>query len=173
MSNIVGRSVLLSDDKVVTALFSLQCSKSLWHCYICWQKFINTCIPLGDSGDRRQSCKRKLFLIQRYRTSSLYRSNPAVLFIFTFSSSSLVPPVASISCFGKTSRDFVCACKSQNNVGNPPPLAFWYKNGEQIGRFGFLQKILYTDNITREVAKYTCKVKSYNLTDDQSITFSK
>ena len=86
--------------------------------------------------------------------------------------SSLVQPVANITCSGTTNRDFQCVCKGI--VGNPPPSACWYSNSGQIGHFGYLENNLYIDNITRgESGTYMCKVKSHNLTDTQNITFGK
>ena len=63
-------------------------------------------------------------------------------------------------------------CKS--DVGNPPPLAYWSKDGEMIGDFGYKEKNLTINDITQgEAAIYSCNVKSHSLTDQKNITLGK
>ena len=67
---------------------------------------------------------------------------------------------------------FFCECKS--DVGNPPPLVYWTKDGKNIGDFGYGMKSLTTNDITKGVpAMYSCNVKSHNLTDQKHITLGK
>ena len=63
-------------------------------------------------------------------------------------------------------------CKS--DVGNPPPLAYWSKDGKMIGDFGYKEKNLTIDNIAKgEAATYSCNVKSHNLTDQKHFILGK
>ena len=63
-------------------------------------------------------------------------------------------------------------CKS--NVGNPPPLAYWSKDGKMFGDFGYKEKNLTINDITQgEAATYSCNVKSHSLTDQKNITLGK
>ena len=72
----------------------------------------------------------------------------------------------------KKNMVFFCECKS--DVGNPPPLAYWTKDGKNIGDFGYRTKVLNTNNITKGgPAMYSCNVKSHNLTDRRNITLGK
>ena len=74
--------------------------------------------------------------------------------------------------FYKQNRNLYWECKS--DVGNPPPLAYWSKDGNKIGDFGYKDKKLTMDNITKgEAAIYFCNVKSHNLTDRENITLGK
>ena len=75
-------------------------------------------------------------------------------------------------CYGKNDANFYCECKS--DVGNPPPQAYWSKNGEKIGDFGSRRKNLTIDNITKGVeAKYSCHVKGYKLKEQNHIYLGK
>ena len=63
-------------------------------------------------------------------------------------------------------------CKS--DVGNPPPLAYWSKDGKMIGDFGYKEKNLTIDNIAKgEEATYSCNVKSHNLANQKNIILGK
>ena len=74
--------------------------------------------------------------------------------------------------FYKQNRNLYWECKS--DVGNPPPLAYWSKDGNKIGDFGYKDKKLTMDNITKgEAGIYSCNVKSHNLTDRENITLGK
>ena len=67
---------------------------------------------------------------------------------------------------------FFCECKS--DVGNPPPLVYWTKNGKNIGDFGYGMQPLTTDDIIKGgPAIYSCNVKSHNLADQRYITLGK
>ena len=111
------------------------------------------------AGETFQNSSRPLFVVVKFNSCYFF--------------SSLVQPVANITCSETTNRDFQCVCKSKGNVGNPPPSAGWYNNSGQIGHFGYLEKNLYIDNTRGESGTYMCKVKSHNLTDTQNITFGK
>ena len=72
----------------------------------------------------------------------------------------------------KNNMVFFCECKS--DVGNPPPLVYWTKDGKNIGDFGYGMKSLTTNDITKGVpAMYSCNVKSHNLTDQSKIILGK
>ena len=61
-----------------------------------------------------------------------------------------------------------CLCRSEN--GNPPPTASWSKNGNVIGGYGYLKKILSLKNVSKEDSGiYACAVRSHNLEDRKAI----
>ena len=64
----------------------------------------------------------------------------------------------------KEGDDVVCLCNSKG--GNPAPNALWYKNGMEINGAGYLKKLLFFKNISRnDNFTYSCVVKSLDLGD--------
>ena len=103
--------------------------------------------------------------------SKCFKNSKKVFFKLFFNFISLVQPIAQISCSIENTV-FFCECKS--DVGNPPSLVYWTKNGENIGDFGHGTKVLTTDDITKGgSAMYSCNVKSHNLADQKNITLGK
>ena len=85
----------------------------------------------------------------------------------------LVRPSAVIKCKRKPLKvkegdDVECLCNSKS--GNPPPTALWYKNHMVVNGTGYLRKVLFLKNISRnDSGTYRCMVKSLDLSNAKQL----